>query len=66
VRLAVDAAQPAGVDECGAVEQVAGGEFAEAAHDDDPMVGGEPRPSVTVSPSASSALALASARLSKT
>jgi hypothetical protein len=44
VCLPVDAAKPAGVDGCGAVEQLARGDLAESAHDDDPVVGGQPRP----------------------
>src|SRR5262249_26406775 len=42
--LAVDAAEPAGINKCGAVEQHAVGDLAEAAHDDDPLAGGQPRP----------------------
>ena len=45
VRLAVDAAEPTGIDEGGTIEHLPGCRlFAEAADDDDLVVGGEPRP----------------------
>jgi hypothetical protein len=66
VRLAVDAAEPTGIDESGTIKHLAGCRlFAEAADDDDLVVGGEPRPEGQRFP-VGSALAAASARSSKT